>query len=157
MASLLLKAKTKREEVAPMQESRPMISTMSQDITLDCVDLSGTTRQLEAELTYDALDPFAITMTFHTRQGDVPWVFSRELLLSGLADPAGEGDVHVWPSIDLAGRAIVVIELHSNSGSFVAQARTPEIYRFLTRTMSMVALGSEAIDVDAMIDSLLPS
>lgn len=140
-----------------MGESQPLASTLSQEIVLDCVDLSGTTRQLPAELGYDAEDPFAITMTFRTRGGDIPWVFHRELLLNGLADPAGDGDVHIWPSIDLEGRAVVVIELHSNTGSFVAQARTPEIYRFVTRTLAMVPLGTEYIDVDAMIDTLLPS
>ncbi len=140
-----------------MAESRPMATAVNQDITLDCVDLAGTTRQLAAELAYDAEDPFAITMTFHTRTGDVPWVFHRELLLGGLTNPVGEGDVHIFPSIDLQGRAVVVIELLSTSGSFVAHAQTQEIYQFLMGTMSLVPLGAERIDVDAMIDSLLPS
>lgn len=140
-----------------MNESRPTVNVISQDITLDCVDLSGTTRQLEAELAYDARDPFAVTMTFRTRAGDVPWVFCRELMLAGISDPSGDGDVHVWPSLDTQGRAVVVIELNSNSGSFVAQARTPEVYRFLTRTLALVPLGTESIDVDAMVDFLLPS
>ncbi len=132
-------------------------TTVNQDIKLDCVDLSGTVRQLDAELAYDARDPFAVTMTFRTRAGDVPWVFHRELLLAGISDPAGDGDVHIWPSLDTQGRAVVVIELHSNSGSFVAQAHTPEVYRFLTKTLAMVPLGTEQIDVDAMVDFLLPS
>jgi Streptomyces sporulation and cell division protein, SsgA len=134
-----------------------MIQTLVQDVTLDCVDLAGTKRQLTAELAYDAQDPFAIKMTFRTRHGDVPWVFHRELLLSGMSDPSGEGDVHIWPSIDLDGRAVVVIELNSNSGSFVAHARTTEVYAFVNRTLAMVPLGTEIIDVDALVDSLLPS
>jgi hypothetical protein len=140
-----------------MAESRPMATAMTQDVTLDCVDLAGTTRQLGASFAYDAEDPFAITMTFHTRAGDVPWVFHRELLLGGLTNPVGEGDVHIWPSIDINGRAVVVIELNSNSGSFVAHAQTAEVYSFLMATMSVVPLGAEVIDVEAMIDSLLPS
>lgn len=140
-----------------MADSRPMVTAMTQDIMLDCVDLAGTSRQLEAQLAYDCEDPFAITMTFHTRQGDVPWVFHRQLLITGLTSPIGEGDVHIWPSIDLQGRAVVVIELQSNSGSFVAHAHTEEVYRFLTRSLAMVPLGTERIDVDALIDSLLPS
>ncbi len=146
-----------KEGKSEMSESHPLMSNLTQDVVLDCVDLSGTTRQLEAELAYDAQDPFAVTMTFRTRHGEVPWVFHRELLLSGISDPAGDGDVRISPSIDLEGRAVVVIELHSNTGSFVAQARTPEIYRFVTRTLAMVPLGTESIDVDAMIDTLLPS
>ena len=96
-------------------------------------------------------------MTFRTRAGDVPWVFHRELLLAGISDPAGEGDVHIWPSIDTQGRAVVIIELHSNSGSFVAQARTTEVYDFLTKTIALVPLGAEEIDVDALVDFLLPT
>jgi hypothetical protein len=140
-----------------MSESNPAVRILTQDITLDCVDLSGTVRKLDAELAYDAMDPFAITMTFRTRQGDIPWVFCRELLREGIADPSGDGDVHIWPSIDTQGRAVVVIELHSNSGSFVAHARTADIYRFLTLTQSLVPIGDERVDVDAMIESLLTS
>jgi hypothetical protein len=132
-------------------------TTVNQDITLDCVDLSGNIRQLDAELAYDAQDPFAVQMTFRTRAGDVPWVFHRELLLAGISDPSGDGDVHIWPSLDTQGRAVIVIELHSNTGSFVAQARTTEIYRFLTQTLAMVPLGTEQIDVDALVDFLLPA
>jgi Streptomyces sporulation and cell division protein, SsgA len=135
-----------------------MIETnVTQVITLDCVDLSGNIRQLDAELAYAADDPFAVRMTFRTRAGDVPWVFHRELLLAGTSDPAGDGDVHIWPSLDTQGRAVVVIELHSNSGSFVAQARTTEIHGFLTQSLAMVPLGTEQIDVDALVDFLLPS
>jgi hypothetical protein len=145
------------KEVAPMAEIRPTMTAMKQDVTLDCVDLVGTMRQLVAELAYDADDPFAITMTFRTRAGDVPWVFHRELLLSGLTTPAGDGDVRISPSINLEGHAVVVIELQSNSGSFVASARTEEIYLFLSGTLKLVPLGAERIDLDALIDSLLPA
>ena len=140
-----------------MADSREMVTALKQDIALDCVDLAGTTRQLSAELAYAAEDPFAITMTFRTRTGDVPWVFHRELLLGGLTNPVGEGDVRMYPSIDLQGRAVVVIELLSTAGSFVAHAQTQEIHQFLNGTLALVPLGSEHIDVDAMIDSLLPS
>ncbi len=132
-------------------------TTVNQDIRLDCVDLSGNIRQLDAELAYRAIDPFAVQMTFRTRAGDVPWVFHRELLLAGISHPSGDGDVHISPSLDAQGRAVVVIELQSNTGSFVAQAPTPEIYRFLTQTLAMVPLGTEQIDVDAMVDFLLPT
>jgi hypothetical protein len=140
-----------------MPESNPTVRILNQEITLDCVDLAGSARQLDAELSYDALDPYAVTMTFRTRQGDIPWVFCRELMLEGTADPSGDGDVHIWPSIDTQGRAIVVIELHSNSGSFVAHARTNDVNQFLNKTQSIVPMGAEAVDVDAMIESLLTS
>lgn len=146
-----------RKEVAPVAESRPLVNVMKQDLTLDCVDLAGTSRQLEAELAYDAMDPYAITMTFRTKHADVPWVFCRELLLEGISNPTGEGDVHIWPSIDIEGRAVTVIELHSNSGSFVAHARTPEIHDFVSQTLEMVPLGTETIDLDELVGSLLPS
>lgn len=140
-----------------MGDSTPMVTTMTQDITLDCVDLAGTARQLLAELAYDAEDPFAITMTFRTRTGDVPWVFHRELLLDGLTEPCGDGDVHISPAIAANGDGMVVIELRSNTGSFVARARAHDVQQFLMGTMSLVPLGTETVDVDALIGTLLPS
>jgi hypothetical protein len=40
----------------------------------------------------------AIRMAFHVGTDEpVVWIFARELLAAGLASPAGDGDVRVWP------------------------------------------------------------
>jgi len=114
---------------------------------------------LDAALGYNPADPFAVTVTFVTAAGDVVWTFARELLTRGLTDPAGEGDVHIWPCLDATGRAVVIIELSSPDGELVAQARTQDIYRFVSRSLALVPAGMEStyIDVDQLIDRLLHS
>ena len=60
-------------------------TTVTQDITLDCVDLTGNIRQLDAELAYAAHDPFAVQMTFHG-----PRVRASDRKLEAPAESAGQ-------------------------------------------------------------------
>ncbi|MGD9960160.1 SsgA family sporulation/cell division regulator [Nocardioides sp.] len=132
---------------------------VTQDITIEVVDAVGSVTTLDAALGYDPADPYAVTATFFTGGGDVVWTFGRELLSRGLTDPAGEGDVHIWPCLDANGRATVIIELCSPDGELVAQARTQDVYRFVSRSLAMVPAGleSEHCDMDGIIDQLLNS
>ncbi|WP_162250913.1 MULTISPECIES: SsgA family sporulation/cell division regulator [unclassified Nocardioides] len=131
--------------------------TVTQEITMRCVDADGETVVLEATLGYDAADPYAVTATFRTEICEVVWTFARDLLTRGLTDPTGEGDVHVWPCLDANGRAVVIIELCSPDGELLVQAPTTEITKFVNRTLARVPVGTEStrIDVDELIDQLL--
>jgi hypothetical protein len=79
------------------------------------------------------------------------------MLCRGLTDPVGQGDVQLWPSTDLAGSGVVVMDLWSTAGHVVGEVSTRELYRFLTRTLATVPLGSEHehLDVDALLADLL--
>ncbi|CUR60407.1 Sporulation and cell division protein SsgA (modular protein) [metagenome] len=151
----------KPERQTPMNEShRHLFSdVVTQDIAIECVDAAGTVTMLDAALGYDPADPYAVTATFFTGGGEVVWTFARDLLSRGLTDPAGEGDVHIWPCLDANGRATVIIELCSPDGELVAQAKTQDVYRFVSRSLAMVPAGMEAshCDIDNMIDQLLNS
>ena len=127
------------------------------DLALQCVDPVGTLTTVDAALGYDPADPFAVTATFRTVQGNVVWTFARDLLVRGLNGPAGVGDVHLWPCVDAEGTATVIIELCSPDGELVAQARTRDIYAFLGRALSAVPTGTETdrIDLDQLIDQFL--
>lgn len=132
---------------------------VTQDITMECVDSAGSVTTLDAALGYNPADPYAVTATFFTSSGDVVWTFARELLSRGLTEPAGEGDVHIWPCLDANGRATVIIELCSPDGELVTQARTQDVYRFVSRSLAMVPAGMESahVDVDRLVDLLLNS
>ena len=52
------------------------------------------------------------------------------------------------------GRAAVVMELCSPDGRLVTQLLTNELYRFLTRTLAVVPLGTESIDLDEMVAAI---
>jgi hypothetical protein len=130
--------------------------TVTQPVRLELIDSSGSATPIDAELQYDAADPYAVTTVFMTGASQVRWTFGRELLAEGLYEPSGDGDVHVWPCLDSSGHAVVIIELCSPDGEALVQARTEELRRFVDRMSAAVALGreSELIDVDAAINAI---
>jgi hypothetical protein len=130
---------------------------VTHDLALHCVDSAGTLTTVDAALGYDPADPFAVTITFVTVDGDVVWAFARDLLVRGLGGPAGQGDVHIWPRLDAEGCATVIIELCSPDGELVVQAGTRDVYQFLGRSLAAVPAGTETdrIDLDQLIDQLL--
>lgn len=132
---------------------------LSHDVLLTCVDPWGRNVEVPTTLGYRADDPYAVTVTFHSQGVDVAWMVSRTLLLQGLAAPAGEGDVKVYPSIDDLARAVAVLDFSSPDGRLVAQANAHDMQTFLARTFAMVPVGSEArfFDIDALLSALVAS
>jgi hypothetical protein len=138
---------------------KPSATAIAQDIAMESVDESGAAIQLTAEFGYESGDPYAISATFGTTHGDVHWSFARELLSSGLLEPSGEGDVHIWPTLSSRGSAAVIVELRSPSGSALLQASSGEISQFLSLTHALVEPGMEAnhLDLDGVIELMLAS
>ncbi|WP_431961342.1 SsgA family sporulation/cell division regulator [Actinacidiphila sp. bgisy160] len=119
--------------------------------------ITGTRRVLDlsADCQYRPDDPYAVRMRFSHGDGtgEADWVLSRELLLSGLAASAGDGDVHVEPG----DHAHTLITLAGPGGAAVLQVATGALARFLAATAELVPLGTEGsrIDWDACIAGLL--
>ena len=131
-------------------------AVVTQPVALELIDTAGTATPIEAELRYDPADPYAVTTVFKTGASQVRWTFGRELLTEGLYEPAGDGDVHVWPCLDSAGHAVVIIELCSPDGEALVQARTGDLQSFVERMNQAVARGSESdlVDIDAAIAAI---
>ncbi len=131
--------------------------TVTQPVTLELIDATGAATPIDAELHYDARDPYAVTTVFMTGTSQVRWTFGRDLLCDGLYEPTGDGDVHVWPCLDSAGHAVVIIELCSPDGEALIQAKTGDLSTFVERMGKAVAPGAESahVDVDAVIDAIL--
>jgi hypothetical protein len=131
-------------------------SVVKQSVTLELIDTAGAVSPLETELAYDARDPFAVSATFNTVAGQVRWTFGRDLLIEGLYEPTGDGDVHVWPCMDNQGRPVVIIELCSPDGEALVQARAADMAAFVQRMTAAVAPGAEDdhVDVDAAIAAI---
>jgi Streptomyces sporulation and cell division protein, SsgA len=113
---------------------------------------------VEASLRYDRDDPYAVHLSFRTPSGRDPieWLFARSLAWDGLSQPAGVGDVRIWPSQeDPSGP--VYIELCSPSGCALFAVPRPVLTEFLERSGEVVPRGDEAryIDLDAELDLLL--
>ncbi len=124
-------------------------------IELDFVDDEGNRASLDAEMVYDQCDPFAMSMVFQTLP-PVTWTFSRELLLTGMYEPIGEGDVHVWPCLSGNGQAVVIFEFSSPDGEVIVQAGLRDCARFAQQMQDSVPHGDELhhLDIDATINQL---
>lgn len=129
---------------------------LTEHLPLRLITATGRVLDLSADCQYRADDPYTVRMRFGHEKGagaEAQWVLSRELLLAGLAAPAGDGDVHVSPD----DHAHTLIALAGPDGTAVLQVLTAELARFLAATAELVPLGTEStrIDWDACIAGLL--
>lgn len=121
---------------------------VTQAVRLELIDPNGTATPIDAQLSYDPQDPYAVTAIFQTTRAEVTWTFGRDLLCQGLYEPAGDGDVHVWPCLDADGHAVVIIELSSPEGQVLVQASSRDMAQLVTAMLASVPLGDEAAFVD---------
>lgn len=136
---------------------QPVVADVALDVTLECLDDSGRSHRIDTVLGYTRPDPYAVTMTFLTADEPLTWTFARELLVQGVAGPTGEGDVHISPASNDAGRAIILIMLSSPDGHLLLEAPTDEVTDFLDRTLALVPSGTESphLDLDDLISQIL--
>jgi hypothetical protein len=135
------------------------LADVALDITVECMDDRGIRHEIDTVLGYRRTDPFAVSMTFVTGEGNLVWTFGRDLLMRGVHSPTGDGDVHVSPAVSFTGRAMVSIELSSPDGHLVLLARAADIVDFIARTVAVVSPGTESdvFDADMLISQLLAS
>ena len=87
-------------------------------------------------------------MVFRTGVQEVRWTFGRDLLVEGLYEPTGDGDVHVWPCLSSNGSAVVIVELCSPDGELLVQTGSRSVTRFVTTMLDSVPDGQESAFVD---------
>ena len=111
---------------------------------------------LDGELIFDPSDPYAVRMQLEARAGTITWTFARELLVEGVYEPTGSGDVQVWPCLNGAGAAVVIVELISPDGVGVLQASSRRVQEFVSRTLELVPIGAESthLPIDDLIERL---
>src|SRR3954453_17847729 len=68
---------------------------VTQQVTVELIDSTGTGAPIDAELHYDSTDPYAVSMIFIIGPSRVRWTFGRDLLTQGLYEPPATGAVHV--------------------------------------------------------------
>lgn len=118
--------------------------------------LDGCDTPLLSRLSYSASEPFTIALAFRVEPGEwVEWEFARDLLIAGLSEVAGIGDVRIRP--DLSGnRDLLVLELESPDGYAVVELSRVDVLRFIGQTVELVGLGVESdhLDLDGLIADL---
>jgi hypothetical protein len=108
-------------------------------------DLVGSTQngRIDAKLRYTSTDPYAVTIEFHNNPA---WTFARDLLITGMVLPAGEGDVLIRPV-----KEGVQITLRSPCGEAVIVFDHNELFDLLQKTLKIVPPGAESFDFDVEI------
>ena len=134
--------------MAPQAITHPVIVTLVR---------RADSARVAAELRYDPTDPYAVAVAFGPGDREVVWLFGRELLMHGLCEPAGSGDVHVFPSLDEDGRAVVLVELYGAGGRALVQIPLRDVLDFLACAAKAVWPGTEGdhISADAAITEIL--
>lgn len=120
------------------------------------VVLNESTTPVLSRLSFHADEPFAVTVAFRTERGRwVEWTFARELLVVGLTEPSGIGDVRVRPDLS-EDEAMLTIEIESPDGYASFEMEREDIEHFIGATLELVPLGTESehFDVDTLIDEI---
>ena len=138
-----------------MNQSTPA-PTVTHELQMQVVLDDENRVSLPATLAYDANDPFAISATFRTGDGDITWVFARDLLRDGLTDAVGEGDIVIRPAHPSRG-PLVLLTLSSPSGSARLEGDRDQLRGFVTEVYEALPQGDEwqYIQVDRVINELL--
>ncbi|MEZ0068400.1 hypothetical protein ABIA32_004425 [Streptacidiphilus sp. MAP12-20] len=123
-----------------------MNSTLRGQIMMELATHAGVSFQVPVRLTFNRVTPWAIQLTFFL-PGDEPvqWTVSRELLLDGLSDVAGEGDIQVRP-LEWQDGELVAITLRSPEGEAELIAPLVALHAFLLRTDMLTPFGEEFTD-----------
>ena len=131
------------------------LAMVSTEIVLRLVVPDGPSLRIVADVRYEAADPWAVRVAFHTGgegDGTVEWMFARQLLTDGVTAACGEGDVRVWPALHGRDR-VVNLAMASPSGSALFEIDRDDLVGCLQQTYLVVPIGaeSEVVDLDAEI------
>jgi sporulation and cell division protein SsgA len=139
------------ERAAPAPRGATMTNDLVQQDMFTV--LHGQPAPVVTRWSYSAYDPFAVSLAVRTRQDRwVEWLIGRELVITGLDEPAGEGDVRMRP-LTVQGYDIVEIEIRSHDGRAVLEVDRDLLRSFVDATLEMVPVGAEAdrMDLDGEI------
>lgn len=101
------------------------------------------------ELRYEREDPLAVEFTFHGPTGTLArWSFSRDLLLAGMCEIAGQGEVMIWPSEEDPDDTTLFLRLGLQERHALLAVRRAPVHHWLTRTLAAVPLGHEMAGID---------
>jgi hypothetical protein len=130
--------------------------TVSADLVVDLVVAGGPPLPVTSRFSFRKDDPFAVELRFLV-DGDqwVTWTFARSLLEEGISNPAGEGDVQIWPGTR-EGERCIFLHTRSPHGAATFLISLTTAVEFLLSTYALVPSGTESdhLDLDAEIAEL---
>jgi hypothetical protein len=124
----------------------------------DCADLSlrmwlhvslHETLPVQARFSYDHSRPLEVRVEFvNDIGGAVTWVLSRDLLVTGLNRPSGDGDVRIWPPCQRHGGDSLWMFLQGRTGAALLEGRIEPLRAWLEETLRFVPFGTEGLSMD---------
>ncbi|MFC5290610.1 SsgA family sporulation/cell division regulator [Actinokineospora guangxiensis] len=126
---------------------------MNREHTEQLISRYGGSIPVRSRWTYRTEEPFTVSAAFQTDNDSwVEWVFARDLLLTGLTAPAGEGDVRFRPGEE-SGQRVLLVEIESPDGHAMLVMDHADVAGFAAATAALVPVGGEDdfFDVDALI------
>jgi hypothetical protein len=105
-------------------------------------DITGDPHTVNVRMTSTAQHPHKVTLTFKLDTGVITWPISRDLLIDGIVEPAGLGDVQVAP--DQIGWVAITLRAPNGTATFRVRRRT--LINFLADTASHVDITTELDD-----------
>jgi hypothetical protein len=121
--------------------------------------LHGQPAPVVTRWSYNAADPFAVTLAVRTRHDRwVEWLIARDLVVESLEGPAGFGDIRMSPQV-VQGYEIVEIEIRSTDGRAILEVDRDLLRHFVDTSVELVALGDESdrMDLDGEIAKITQS
>ncbi|MFF4598432.1 SsgA family sporulation/cell division regulator [Amycolatopsis sp. NPDC001319] len=118
--------------------------------------LNESTTPVLSRLSYHCSEPFAVTVAFRTERGRwIEWTFARDLLVTGLEEPSGLGDVRIRPDLS-EDPAMLTLEIESPDGYASFELEREDIENFLESSYELVPLGTESenFDIDGLIEEI---
>lgn len=121
--------------------------------------LHGQAAPVVTRWSWSVQDPYAVTLGIRTRRDRwIEWMLGRELLIDGIAGPAGEGDIRLSPQ-QVMEFDVVAVEIRSADGHAMLEVDKDLLIHFVETTVELVALGDEpdVVDLDLEIEKITRS
>jgi hypothetical protein len=118
--------------------------------------LNDSTTPVLSRMSFHVDEPFAVTVAFHPDLGGwIEWTFARDLLVTGLTEPSGIGDVRVRPDLS-EDEEMLTLEIESPDGYATFELEREDVQSFVNATLDLVPLGAESeyFDVEGLIEEI---
>ncbi|MGI5135618.1 MULTISPECIES: SsgA family sporulation/cell division regulator [unclassified Streptomyces] len=107
------------------------------------------TLPIQARFSYEHTQPLEVRVEFFNDIGGaVTWVLSRDLLVTGLDRPSGDGDVRIWPPCQRHGGDSLWMLLQGETGAALLEGRVEPLRAWLEETLWSVPFGTEGLSMD---------
>ncbi|WP_306610676.1 SsgA family sporulation/cell division regulator [Streptomyces lunaelactis] len=121
------------------------LTTVERELVCQLVLEDGRSVAVPTRLVYRTDDPYAVRVAFHT-DSDTPveWCFARDLLIEGVFQPTGQGDVRIWPGKTPRTMGFVYLLLAVPGEHALLQVPALALSAWTERTLRVVPAGSES-------------